>query len=116
VIRVELNRIDETLVQLRREGPAEWDAEREVASHMFSEIESNWKRKDLNMQIQDYCKAMTDTKIFFWKAADLEKLFGQDHELGLLFMKRIAKIIKTRLLIRNIQFLDICRQTNLNFF
>ncbi len=54
-------------------------------------------------------KAMTDTKIFFWKTADLEKLFDQDHELGLLFMKRIAKIIKTRLQIRNIQFLDIYR-------
>ncbi len=46
VIRVELNRIDETLDQLRREGPSEWNAERDVASHMFSEIEINWKRKD----------------------------------------------------------------------
>ena len=54
-------------------------------------------------------KAMAETKVFFWKAADLEKLFDQDCELGLLFMKRIAKIIKTRLQIRNIQFLDIYR-------
>ena len=54
-------------------------------------------------------KAMAETKVFFWKAADLEKLFDQDRELGLLFMKRIAKIIKTRLQIRNIQFLDIYR-------
>jgi CRP-like cAMP-binding protein len=54
-------------------------------------------------------KAMTDTKVFLWKAADLETLFHQDYRLGLLFMKRIAKIIKTRLQIRNIQFLDIYR-------
>jgi hypothetical protein len=46
VIRAKLNRIDETLDQLKREGPAEWNAERDVASHMFSEIETNWKRKD----------------------------------------------------------------------
>jgi CRP/FNR family transcriptional regulator len=54
-------------------------------------------------------KAMIDTKVFSWKAVDLETLFHQDYELGLLFMKRIAKIIKTRLQIRNIQFLDIYR-------
>ncbi len=54
-------------------------------------------------------KAMTDTKVFFWKAVDLETLFHQDYELSLLFMKRIAKIIKTRLQIRNIQFIDIYR-------
>jgi hypothetical protein len=46
MIRVELNRIDETLNQLRREGPAGWDTERDVASPMFSEIETNFKRKD----------------------------------------------------------------------
>ncbi len=54
-------------------------------------------------------KAMAETKVFIWKAEDLEALFHQDHELGHLFMKRIAKIIKTRLQIRNIQFLDIYR-------
>ncbi len=54
-------------------------------------------------------KAMTDTKVFFWKATDLESIFKQDRELGLMFMRRIAKIIKARLQIRNIQFLDIYR-------
>ncbi len=54
-------------------------------------------------------KAMTDTKVYFWKATDLESLFNQDCELGLLFMKRIAKIVKTRLQIRNVQFIDIYR-------
>ena len=54
-------------------------------------------------------KAMTDTKVFFWKATDLESLFNQDCELGLLFMRRIAKIVKTRLQIRNVQLIDIYR-------
>jgi len=54
-------------------------------------------------------KAMTDIKVFFWKATDLEALFNQDCELGFMFMRRIAKIIKTRLQIRNVQFLDIYR-------
>jgi len=52
-------------------------------------------------------KILTDTKLFIWKAADLETLFSQDYEMGFLFMKRIAKIVKTRLQIRNVQFLDI---------
>ena len=52
-------------------------------------------------------KALTDTKLLTWKAADLEILFSQDYEMGFLFMKRIAKIVKTRLQIRNVQFLDI---------
>ncbi len=52
-------------------------------------------------------KALTDVKLYNWKAADLEALFSQDFEMGFLFMKRIAKITKTRLQIRNIQLLDI---------
>jgi len=52
-------------------------------------------------------KALTDTKLFIWETEDLETLFSQDYEMGFLFMKRIAKIVKTRLQIRNIQFLDI---------
>lgn len=52
-------------------------------------------------------RVLTDTKLFAWKAEDLEKLFSQDYEMGFLLMKRIAKIVKTRLQIRNVQFLDI---------
>jgi len=52
-------------------------------------------------------KALTDVKLYVWNAADLEALFSKNHEMGFLFMKRIAKIIKTRLQIRNIQLLDI---------
>jgi CRP-like cAMP-binding protein len=54
-----------------------------------------------------FAKALTDVKLFKWKATDLEALFNQDFEMGFLFMKEIAKIIKARLKIRNIQFLDI---------
>ena len=54
-----------------------------------------------------YAKAITDVKLYKWEAADLETLFNQDFEMGFLFMKVIAKIIKTRPQIRNVQFLDI---------
>ena len=52
-------------------------------------------------------RVLKDTKLFVWKAEDLEALFSQNYEMGFLFMKRIAKIVKTRLQIRNVQFLDI---------
>ena len=54
-----------------------------------------------------HAKAMTDTKMFLWDVAELEQLFYQDYEMGFLFMKRIAKIVKSRLQIRDVQFLDI---------
>ena len=54
-----------------------------------------------------YAKARTDVKLYKWKATDLDVLFNQDFEMGFLFMKEIAKIIKARLKNRNIQFLDI---------
>jgi len=52
-------------------------------------------------------RVLTDTKLFAWKSEELEALLSQNYEMGFLFMKRIAKIIKTRLQIRNVQFLDI---------
>ncbi len=52
-------------------------------------------------------KALTDVKLFAWEGSDLERLFHQDYKMGFLLMKRIAKIAKTRLQIRNVQFMDI---------
>ncbi len=52
-------------------------------------------------------KAYMRTRLFAWKGEDLRALFQQDCEMGFLFMQRIAKIIKTRLQIRTVQFLDI---------
>ena len=52
-------------------------------------------------------RVLADTKLFAWSAEDLETLFSQDCQMGFLFMKRIATIVKTRLQIRNVQFLDI---------
>ena len=52
-------------------------------------------------------RSITDTKLFAWEGTELEMQFYQDYEMGFLFMKRIAKIAKTRLQIRNVQFLDI---------
>ena len=54
-------------------------------------------------------RARTDVRLCVWRGEDLEVLFHQDYEMGFLLMKRIAKIIKTRLQTRNIQFLDIYR-------
>ena len=54
-----------------------------------------------------FAKALTDVRLYEWEAPDLETMFNQDFEMGFLFMKEIAKIAKTRLQIRNIQFLDI---------
>ena len=54
-----------------------------------------------------HARALEDTKLFVWDATELEMLFYKDYEMGYLFMKRIAKIAKTRLQIRNVQFLDI---------
>lgn len=54
-------------------------------------------------------KALVATKLFTWKGEDLEGLFYKDFEMGFLFMKRIAKIAKTRLQARNAQLLDIYR-------
>ena len=52
-------------------------------------------------------RAIGDTRLFSWEGTELEMLFYQDYEMGFLFMKRIAKIAKARLQIRNVQFLDI---------
>ena len=54
-----------------------------------------------------HARAITDTKLFAWDGTELEMLFYQDYEMGFLCMKRIAKIAKTRLQIRNVQYLDI---------
>ena len=45
-----------------------------------------------------HARAVTDTRVFRWNASELEKLFYQDFELGFIFMKRIAKILRGRLL------------------
>ncbi len=60
-----------------------------------------------NKNYTTYAKAITNVKLYKWKATDLETLFNQDFEMGFLFMKIIATIIKTRTQIRDVQFLDI---------
>jgi CRP-like cAMP-binding protein len=56
-----------------------------------------------------HAKALTDTKLLKWSGENLQKLFYEDYEMGYLFIKRIAKIAKRRLQVRNIQFLEIYR-------
>ena len=50
-----------------------------------------------------HARALTDINLFRWKAADLEKLFYEDYELGFFFMKRVAKVLKTRWQVKNAQ-------------
>ncbi len=54
-----------------------------------------------------YAKALTDTKLFAWKGAEMEKLFVQDYEMGFLIMRRIANTIDRRLQITKTQLVDI---------
>jgi CRP-like cAMP-binding protein len=56
-----------------------------------------------------HAKALTDVNLLKWSVEDLRKLFHEDLEMGYLLMKRIARIAKKRLQIRNAQFLDIYR-------
>ncbi len=56
-----------------------------------------------------HAKALTDTKLLKWSVEDLRKLFHKDYEMGYFLMKRIAKVAKKRLQIRNAQFLEIYR-------
>ena len=56
-----------------------------------------------------HAKALTDTKLLKWSGENLQKLFYKDYEMGYLFIKRIAKIAKRRLQVRNVQFLEIYR-------
>ena len=54
-------------------------------------------------------KALTDTKLLKWSGENLQKLFYKDYEMGYLFIKRIAKIAKRRLLVRYVQLIVIYR-------
>jgi CRP-like cAMP-binding protein len=41
--------------------------------------------------------AVEDSRVFCWEANRLEKLLYEDHDLGFLFMRNIAKVLKRRL-------------------
>jgi len=56
-----------------------------------------------------HAKALTDTKLLKWGGENLQKLFYEDYEMGYLFIKRIAKIAKRRLQVRDVQLLEIYR-------
>ncbi len=52
-------------------------------------------------------KALTDVKALSWQSEELQNLFEQDFELGYRFMSELARIIKDRLKVKNIQAMDI---------
>ncbi len=41
--------------------------------------------------------AVEDSKVFCWEGGQLERLLYEDHELGFLFMRNVAKVLKRRL-------------------
>ena len=48
-------------------------------------------------------RTLQDTTVFCWKSSDLEKLFYNDYELGFLFMRNVARVLKMRLQIKRAQ-------------
>jgi CRP/FNR family cyclic AMP-dependent transcriptional regulator len=56
-----------------------------------------------------YAKVLANTSVFVWKSADLEKLFFEDFEMGFIFMRRVAKILDTRLETTFAQIAEICK-------
>ncbi|MFP4650151.1 MAG: cyclic nucleotide-binding domain-containing protein [Desulfobacterales bacterium] len=52
-------------------------------------------------------KALTDVKVLSWRSDDLQHLFEEDFELGYRYMSELARIIKDRLQVKNIQSTDI---------
>ncbi|MGA7146100.1 MAG: cyclic nucleotide-binding domain-containing protein [Desulfobacterales bacterium] len=62
-----------------------------------------------NRRYISHAKALSDINLLKWSVEDLRKLFHKDCEMGYLLMKRIAKIAKKRLQVRNAQFLEIYR-------
>jgi CRP/FNR family transcriptional regulator, cyclic AMP receptor protein len=62
-----------------------------------------------NRRYISHAKALSNVSLLKWSVEDLRKLFHKDCEMGYLLMKRIAKIAKKRLQVRNAQFLEIYR-------
>jgi CRP-like cAMP-binding protein len=54
-----------------------------------------------------HARAVENTKLFAWEGDRLEQLFTEDPEIGYLFMRRIARTAHSRLLVRNLQFLEL---------
>ncbi len=54
-----------------------------------------------------HARAMTDVKVYCWKAADIEKLLIEDYEMGFLLMRRIANIIDRRLQVVKAQLVEL---------
>ncbi|MFP4667674.1 MAG: cyclic nucleotide-binding domain-containing protein [Desulfobacterales bacterium] len=55
-----------------------------------------------------YCaKALSGVKALSWKGDELRDLFEEDFELGYRIMSEMARMVKDRLTVVNIQFVDI---------
>ncbi len=52
-------------------------------------------------------RALTDVNALSWRGEELKNLFEEDFELGYRYMSELARIIKDRLRVKNIQFSDM---------
>lgn len=52
-------------------------------------------------------KALTSVKALSWRGEELKNFFEEDFELGYRFMSELARVVKERLMVKNIQFTDI---------
>ncbi len=56
-----------------------------------------------NKKSISHARAATDSKLVYWKAADLDKLFHHEVDMGFIFMQRITTVLKERLQVKNAQ-------------
>lgn len=54
-----------------------------------------------------HAKAIQDCRLVKWRAADLEKLFHMDYQLGFMFIKRVGCVLKNRLQTKNAQMASV---------
>lgn len=52
-------------------------------------------------------RALMESKLVVWKVSDLEVLFKEEPQLGFLFMKGVARVLKGRLQIKNAQMAQV---------
>ena len=98
------------------EGKVALEAEKDSSSSFFVEQLDKGRTTGfsalLDTEYRKYlghAKAMTDVKLFCWRASELEKLLTENYEMGFLLMRRIANIIDRRLQVVKAQLVELHR-------
>ena len=53
-----------------------------------------------------HAKALEATEVFRWRGRDLASLFESDYEQAYIFMRNVCKVLKNRLEIQRVQFIE----------